>query len=82
MAVRNRASRLPRGTADRGEATVRKVDQGSMRKVGIGALHLLSLASIAGSLLLFLRGRKMEGIFMGLWPPTFEAISAVANRRQ
>ncbi|HUR38779.1 MAG TPA: hypothetical protein VM222_04775 [Planctomycetota bacterium] len=81
MAVRNRASRLPRGNADLGEAAVRKIDQGSMRKVGVGALHILSMASIVGSLVLFLRGRKMEGIFMGLWPPTFEALSAVANRR-
>jgi hypothetical protein len=82
MAVRNRASRIPRGNADLGEAVVRKVDQQSMRKMGVGALHILSVASIVGSLLLFLRGRKIEGIFMGLWPPTFEALSAAANRRQ
>lgn len=81
MAVRKKASRLPKGNADLGEAAVRKIDQQSLRRVGVGALHLLSLASIAGSLLLFMKGRKMEGIFMGLWPPTFEALSSAANRR-
>ena len=82
MAVRIRSSRQPRRTADLGEAAVKKFDQQSMRKVGVGALHLLSLASIVGSLLLFLRGRKIEGIFMGLWPPTFEALSSAAIRRR
>jgi len=81
MAARNRAPRLSRRNADLGETAVRKIDQQSMRKVGVGALHILSLASIVGSLLLFMRGRKIEGIFMGLWPPTFEALSSAANRR-
>jgi len=81
MAARNRAPRLSRRNADLGETAVRTIDQQSMRKVGVGALHILSLASIVGSLLLFMRGRKIEGIFMGLWPPTFEALSSAANRR-
>jgi len=82
MAVRIRSARVPRRNADLGATAVRRFDRQSMRKVGVGALHLLSLASIAGSLLLFLRGRKIEGIFMGLWPPTFEALSAASAKRQ
>jgi hypothetical protein len=31
----------------------------------------LAGASIVGSMVLFLTGRRNEGIFMGLWPPTF-----------
>jgi hypothetical protein len=31
-------------------------------------------ASIVGSLALFLSGRRLEGILVGLWPPTFLVI--------
>ena len=50
-------------------------------RAGISVFHVLTAASILGSLLLFLRGRKMEGIFVGLWPPTFEALRSAAKRR-
>jgi hypothetical protein len=36
--------------------------------------HWMALGSIGASLALFIAGKKNLAIFVGLWPPTFEAM--------
>lgn len=40
----------------------------------MGALDWLTIGSIAASVALFLAGKKQTAIFVGLWPPTFQAL--------
>jgi hypothetical protein len=67
--------------ADAAESVLRKLDKGVSRKSGISLFHILTAASIVASIALFVRGRKMEAIFVGLWPPTFQALKSAAYRR-
>ncbi len=67
--------------ADVAESMLRKLDEQVTPTTGISLFHILTAASIVGSILLFLRGRKLEAIFVGLWPPTFEALKSAAKRR-
>ena len=70
-------------TADSGkdvvESTLRTVDQSTKSAAGVSLFHILTLASIGGSLALFFAGKKSAAIFVGLWPPTFQALKAVAD---
>lgn len=61
------------------EATLRTVDQSTKSAAGVSLFHILTLASIGGSLALFFAGKKSAAIFVGLWPPTFQALKAVAD---
>lgn len=78
--LRNRVSAL-RGRHDRAEAALRVLDEGMSSKSGVSVFHVLTAASIIGAIVLFLKGRKQEAIFVGLWPPTFEALRSAAKRR-
>jgi hypothetical protein len=75
-----RMRRAVMGDDDRAESTLRTVDEGIKDKTGISLFHLLTAASIIGSLLLFFSGRRTEAIFVGLWPPTFQALKAAAEK--
>lgn len=44
--------------------------------------HILTLGSIGASLALFLSGKKEAGIFVGLWPPTFQALKSVVDKME
>ena len=66
---------------DRAENFGRSVDSMTTRKTGISVFHILALLSIVGSIALFFSGRKMEAIFVGLWPPTFEALKSSTENR-
>jgi hypothetical protein len=70
------------GTADfdRPESMARNFDQKVTQKTGMSIFHILALLSIFASIALFFSGRKMEAIFVGLWPPTFEALKSAAER--
>ncbi len=61
------------------EATLRTVDQSTKQAAGVSLFHILTLASIGGSLALFFAGKKSAAIFVGLWPPTFQALKSVAD---
>ncbi|MDQ3806313.1 MAG: hypothetical protein M3416_21100 [Acidobacteriota bacterium] len=61
------------------EATLRTVDESTKSATGISLFHILTLASIGGSLALFFTGKKSAAIFVGLWPPTFQALKSVAD---
>ncbi len=68
------------GDNDRAESTLRTIDEGVKDKAGISLFHLLTAASIIGSIALFFSGRRTEAIFVGLWPPTFQALKAAAEK--
>ena len=67
------------GGKDVVESTLRTVDQSTKQAAGVSLFHILTLASIGGSLALFFAGKKSAAIFVGLWPPTFQALKAVAD---
>ncbi|MGE0127381.1 MAG: hypothetical protein AB7U82_04665 [Blastocatellales bacterium] len=66
-------------TADRIERAARRLDEPVRRKTGISLFHVLTLASIGASVSLFIAGRKDLAIFIGLWPPTFQALRAASE---
>jgi hypothetical protein len=68
------------GDDDKAESTLRTLDEGIKDKAGISLFHLLTAASIIGSLLLFFSGRRTEAIFVGLWPPTFQALKSATEK--
>jgi len=61
------------------ESTLRTVDEATKGSTGVSLFHILTLASIGGSLALFFAGKKSAAIFVGLWPPTFQALKSVAD---
>jgi len=70
-----------RGGSDLAEAALRMFDEGVTSKSKVSVFHVLTAASIIGAIALFLKGKKQEAIFVGLWPPTFEALRSAAKRR-
>jgi hypothetical protein len=56
------------------ESTKNKGDEYSGRKRRNSLYHWLALGSIGASVALFAAGKKSAAIFVGLWPPTFEAL--------
>jgi hypothetical protein len=62
------------GSTDVLESTKESVDRISRDKTGTSAFHWLTLASIGASIALFAAGKKNAAIFVGLWPPTFQAL--------
>jgi hypothetical protein len=67
--------------SDKPESFARRVDSKVTDKTGMSVFHILALASIVASIALFASGRKMEAIFIGLWPPTFEALKGSSENR-
>jgi len=65
--------------ADVVESTLRTVDESTKQSTGVSLFHILTLVSIGGSLALFFAGKKSAAIFVGLWPPTFQALKSVAD---
>jgi hypothetical protein len=72
-------SMMTTGGNDVVESTLRTVDEATKGSTGISLFHILTLASIGGSLALFFAGKKSAAIFVGLWPPTFQALKSVAD---
>ena len=72
------------GQTDAAESLIRTVDESTKQATGISLFHILTLGSIGASLALFFTGNKQAGIFVGLWPPTFQALKSVAdtNKRE
>ena len=66
-------------TRDAAESLLRTIDESTKQATGISLFHILTLGSIGASLALFFSGNKQAGIFVGLWPPTFQALKAVAD---
>ncbi len=66
---------------DIAESLLHKVDIGVQSTSGVSLFHILTLAAIVGSVVLFLRGNKLAAIFVGLWPPTFQALKSASQRK-
>ncbi len=65
--------------ADKAESLIRTIDASTKESTGISLFHILTLGSIGASLALFFSGNRQAGIFVGLWPPTFQALKSVAD---
>ncbi len=70
------------GQSDAAESMLRTIDESTKQSTGISLFHILTLGSIGASIALFLSGKKEAGIFVGLWPPTFQALKAVTEKQQ
>jgi hypothetical protein len=66
-------------TRDAAESLLRTIDESTKQATGVSLFHILTLGSIGASLALFFSGNKQAGIFVGLWPPTFQALKSVAD---
>jgi hypothetical protein len=64
---------------DLAESMLRTIDVSTKDATGVSLFHILTLGSIGASIALFASGKKLAGIFVGLWPPTFQALKAVAD---
>lgn len=72
-------SEMTGSNKDMVESAVRSLDQSTKSATGTSLFHILTVASIGASIALFLSGKKSAGIFIGLWPPTFQALKSVAD---
>ena len=71
------------GGPDAAETVLSTIDESTKKTTGISLFHILTLGSIGASIALFFSGNKQAGIFVGLWPPTFQALkSAVENSKK
>jgi hypothetical protein len=68
------------GQRDAAETLIKTVDESTKGTMGVSLFHILTLGSIGASIALFLAGRQQAGIFVGLWPPTFQALKSVVDR--
>lgn len=66
---------------DAAESLLKTVDDTTVQSTGISLFHILTLGSIGASIALFLAGKKEAGIFIGLWPPTFQALKSVVDKK-
>lgn len=80
----NRVAELAResGRGDVAESIIHRVDRSTMKATKISIFHLLTFAAIGASVALFMSGRRNEAIFVGLWPPTFQALKSASERCQ
>ena len=76
---RTRTDNTQMESADKAESLIRTIDASTKESTGISLFHILTLGSIGASLALFFSGNRQAGIFVGLWPPTFQALKAVAD---
>ncbi len=68
--------------ADIAESLLQNVEEKVRSKSGLSLLHILTVASIGASIFLFLRGNKLGAIFVGLWPPTFQALKSASQKQR
>ena len=64
------------------EHAARRIDERVKQGTGLSLFHILTLGSIGASVALFLAGKKNLAIFIGLWPPTFQALKAASQSKQ
>ena len=65
---------------DAAETMLKTVDGATQKSTGVSLFHILTLGAIGASVALFLAGKKNAGIFVGLWPPTFQALKSVVDK--
>jgi hypothetical protein len=79
--MENQTGAGEQGRTDVAESMLRTIDKSTQQSTGISLFHILTLGSIGASIALFLAGKKEAGIFVGLWPPTFQALKAVTEKK-
>lgn len=67
---------------DAAESVLHSADESTKRATGVSLFHILTFGSIGASVALFLSGKKLEGIFVGLWAPTFEALKTASDKKR
>ncbi len=65
---------------DIAETVLKSVDKTTEKATGVSLFHILTLGAIGASIALFFSGKQKAGIFVGLWPPTFQALKAVVDK--
>jgi hypothetical protein len=65
---------------DAAESILKRVDESTKGATGVSLFHILTFGSIGASIALYLAGNRQAGIFVGLWPPTFQALKAVVDK--
>jgi hypothetical protein len=65
---------------DKAETLLKTIDNTTVDATGVSLFHILTIGSIGASLALFFSGNKQAGIFVGLWPPTFQALKSVVDK--
>ena len=65
---------------DVAETMLKSVDKTTEKATGVSLFHILTLGAIGASIALFFSGKQKAGIFVGLWPPTFQALKAVVDK--
>ncbi len=65
---------------DRIESLLHTIDESVTATTGASLFHILTFAGITASIILFARGRKLESLFVGLWPPTLQAMKAAIDK--
>ncbi|HXG66008.1 MAG TPA: hypothetical protein VNO70_12975 [Blastocatellia bacterium] len=76
------AATKSQSTPDAVESFGRSLDERVKRGTGLSLAHWLTIGSIGASIALFISGRKDLAIFIGLWPPTFQALKAASENMQ
>lgn len=61
---------------DQAESFGKKIHRIGKHTTGMSPFHWLTLGSIAASIALFATGKKHLALFVGLWPPTFQAVKS------
>lgn len=72
--------RMSFAETDRVESVLKDIDESTVKITGISLFHLLTVGSIFASIALFASGKKWAAIFVGLWPPTFQALKSASQR--
>ncbi|MBX2998460.1 MAG: hypothetical protein KF893_08100 [Caldilineaceae bacterium] len=63
------------------ENMLNSIDKNVKKTTGTSLFHILTVASIVASIAFFLSGKKMAGVFIGLWPPTFQALKSASENK-
>ena len=69
-------------STDKAESVLKTIDDTTVQSTGVSLFHILTIGSIGASLALFFTGNKQAGIFVGLWPPTFQALKSVVDKNK
>jgi hypothetical protein len=61
---------------DQAETFGKKMHRLGKHTSGMSTFHWLTIGSIAASVALYAAGKKHLALFVGLWPPTFQALKS------
>lgn len=65
---------------DAAESILKTVDDSTKKTAGVSLIHILTFGSIGASIALYLAGKRQAAVFVGLWPPTFQALKSVVDK--